>query len=91
MSVDYLVRPVEVFAEVSRVLRADGPFVITFSNRCFPTKAIRGWLATDDPTHVEIVRQYFLRSGGFGPIESALRTPLHVPGDPLWAVWGRRT
>jgi SAM-dependent methyltransferase len=91
VSVDYLVRPIEVFAEVGRVLRPGGPFVVTFSNRCFPTKAIRGWLATDDPTHVEIVRRYFERSGAFGPVESALRTPLDRPGDPLWAVWARRS
>ena len=48
VSVDYLVRPVEVFADVARVLRPGGLFVCTFSNRCFPTKAIRGWLANDD-------------------------------------------
>ena len=48
VSVDYLTRPVEVVREVARVLRPGGPFVVTFSNRCFPTKAVHGWLATDD-------------------------------------------
>ena len=48
VSVDYLVRPVDVFADVARVLRPGGRLVVTFSNRCFPTKAIRGWLANDD-------------------------------------------
>jgi len=91
VSVDYLVRPIEVFAEVARVLRPGGPFVLTFSNRCFPTKAIRGWLATDDATHVEIVRRYFRRSGGFDDPDAALRTPITAPGDPLWAVWARRS
>ena len=43
-SVDYLTRPVEVFRDVARVLRPGGRFVCTFSNRVFPTKAIRGWL-----------------------------------------------
>jgi SAM-dependent methyltransferase len=89
VSVDYLVRPLEVFAEVARVLRPDRPFVLTFSNRCFPTKAIRGWLVTDDATHVEIVRQYLVRTGGFAAPESALRTAPDAPGDPLWAVWAR--
>ena len=55
VSVDYLTRPVEVFREVARVLRPGGVFVCTFSNRCFPTKAIRGWLATDDRGHCDIV------------------------------------
>ena len=44
VSVDYLVRPVEVFRDVARVLRPGGRFVCTFSNRLFPTKAVRGWL-----------------------------------------------
>jgi SAM-dependent methyltransferase len=40
VSVDYLVRPVEVLREAARVLRPGAPLVLTFSNRCFPTKAI---------------------------------------------------
>ncbi len=87
VSVDYLVRPLEVFAEVARVLRPGGRFVCSFSNRCFPTKAIRGWLATDDAGHVAIVRRYFEHTSGFGAPEDALRTPLRGRGDPLWAVW----
>ena len=43
VSVDYLTRPVEVFREVARVVRPGGRFLCTFSNRLFPTKAIRGW------------------------------------------------
>ena len=90
VSVDYLVRPLEVFAEVARVLRPGGVFACTFSDRCFPTKAIRGWLATDDAGHVAIVRRYFALTPGFGPPSSDLRTPPHAPGDPLWAVWAAR-
>ncbi len=59
VSVDYLTRPVEVFADVARVLRPDAPFVCTFSNRCFPTKAIRGWLMSTDEQHCAIVAAYF--------------------------------
>lgn len=87
VSVDYLTRPLEVFAEVAQVLKPGGLFVCTFSNRCFPTKAIRGWLASDDAGHVQIVRRYFELSGGFGPPTSDLRTDPHAAGDPLWAVW----
>ena len=86
VSVDYLTAPVAVFREVARVLRPGGRFVVTFSNRCFPTKAIRGWLATDDAQHVQIVDAYFRLAGGFGPAQAALRTP-RAPGDPLYAVW----
>ena len=86
VSVDYLTAPVAVFREVARVLRPGGRFVVTFSNRCFPTKAIRGWLATDDAQHVQIVDAYFRSAGGFGPAQAALRTP-PASGDPLYAVW----
>ena len=90
VSVDYLIRPVEVFADVARILRPDAPFVITFSNRCFPTKAIRGWLASSDEQHCEIVRRYFSLAGGFGDVAIERRTPRDHRGDPLFAVWARR-
>jgi SAM-dependent methyltransferase len=91
VSVDYLVRPVEVFADVARVLRPGGVYVCTFSNRCFPTKAIRGWLVTGDKQHCAIVAAYFERAGGFDPPTVERRTPASgYGGDPLFAVWSRR-
>jgi SAM-dependent methyltransferase len=90
VSVDYLVRPVEVFADVARVVRPGGPFVITFSNRCFPTKAIRGWLLTTDEQHCDLVGEYFRRAGGWDEPRAELRTPAGAPGDPLYAVWATR-
>jgi len=90
VSVDYLTRPLEVFAEVARVLRPGGRLVCTFSNRCFPTKAIRGWLATDDAGRVRIVRRYFELTPGFGPPSSSLRTDPQAAGDPLYAVWAAK-
>ncbi len=86
VSVDYITQPVAVFTEVARVLRPGAPFVCTFSNRCFPTKAIRGWLATDDAGHCEIVARYFRAAARYS--EPTVR---HCnPGarsDPLYAVW----
>jgi SAM-dependent methyltransferase len=87
VSVDYLTRPVDVFRDVARVLRPDGLFVTTFSNRLFPTKAIRGWLMNDSDAHCDIVRAYFAASGAFGEPTVELRTPLTEPGDPLYAVY----
>ena len=87
VSVDYLVRPIEVFGAVARVLRPGGLFVCTFSNRCFPTKAIRGWLYASDGEHCGIVAEYFRRSGGFEEPIVERRTPPDHRGDPLYAVW----
>jgi SAM-dependent methyltransferase len=74
--------------EVARVLRPGGRFVCTFSNRCFPTKAVRGWLAADEHQRPGIVQAYFAASGAFGPAE-AVRRP-EASGDPLWVVWATR-
>jgi SAM-dependent methyltransferase len=88
-SVDYLVRPVEVFTDVARVVRPGGNFVCTFSNRCFPTKAIRGWLNTDDAGRCAIAAHYFDLSGRWStPVVQ--RRPTPPAGDPLYAVWARR-
>ncbi len=90
VSVDYLTRPVEVFRQVARVLRPGGMYVCTFSNRCFPTKAVRGWLASTDDEHCEIVKSYFDLAGGWCDVVYQRRTaPLHR-GDPLFAVWAQR-
>jgi SAM-dependent methyltransferase len=88
VSVDYLTRPVAVFHDVARVLRPGGRFALTFSNRCFPSKAIRGWLATDDAGHGEIVASYFRASGAFDePVVEKRRSR----GDPVVAVSAART
>jgi len=89
VSVDYLIRPLEVFAEVARVLRPGGIFVCTFSNRCFPSKAIRGWLSTDDRGRCAIVGAYFDLTSAFDAPVIAHRNP-GAAGDPLYAVWATR-
>jgi SAM-dependent methyltransferase len=89
VSVQYLVQPLEVFAAVRRVLRPDGVFLVTFSNRCFPTKAVRRWGEGDDAAHLLLVRSYFTLSGGWNAPEAAGHTP--PDGDPLYAVWARRS
>jgi len=91
VSVDYLVHPIEVFTEVARVLRPGGPFVCTFSNRCFPTRAIRGWLESSEQQHLAIVAEYFRRSGGWDAPVAVRRTPPDHRGDPLFAVWAHRS
>jgi SAM-dependent methyltransferase len=91
VSVDYLTRPVEVFSQVARVVRAGGPFVITFSNRCFPTKAIRGWLASSDEEHCQLVARYFRLAGYWSEPVIQRRTHPFQRGDPLFGVWAFRS
>lgn len=87
VSVQYLVKPLEVFREVLRVLKADGMFVVSFSNRCFPTKAIAAWLTMSDMQHVALVASY-LEGAGFGSIN----TEINATGkyNPLFIVTGKR-
>ena len=87
VSVQYLVRPVEVFREVRRVLKPGGVFVVSFSNRCFPDKAVWVWLFTDDEKHQALVSDYFRRAG-FAKITA--RAYEHDGGDPLFVVKGNR-
>jgi len=86
VSVQYLTQPAAVFAELARVLRPGAPLVVTFSNRCFPDKAVYAWQALDDRGHVALVQQYFA-AGGFGPTEVFAHQPKY--GDPLFGVVGR--
>jgi SAM-dependent methyltransferase len=90
VSVDYLTSPIEVFTDVARVVRPGGTFVCTFSNRCFPTKAVRGWLYADDERRCAIVEQYFRLAGGWDEPRSQRRTSASYLGDPLLAVWAHR-
>ena len=89
VSVQYLTHPIEVFAEVARVLRPGSPFVVTFSNRMFPTKAIALWQMASEQQRPEIVRSYFAESGTFEKIELIDHSRrAGVPSDPIWAVVG---
>ena len=90
VSVDYLTRPVEVLTDAARALRPGGRFIASFSNRCFPTKAIRGWLHLDDAGRGALVARYLEATDAFAPatIETLVSPGLGV--DPLYAVWATR-
>lgn len=88
VSIQYVTNPPAFFREVSRVLRPGAPFVVSFSNRCFPTKAVAVWLGSDDLQHVALVRAYFEAAGPWTEITEEDRWP-GDDGDPLYAVWAR--
>jgi SAM-dependent methyltransferase len=101
VSVEYLTRPFEVFDEMARVLAPGGIFIVTFSNRWFPPKAIRIWKELHPFERPGLVREFFSRGKRFDRLETfssqgwlrpeddkyASRMPL---SDPVFAVWGRR-
>ena len=87
VSIQYVLHPACVFREVRRVLRPDAPFVVSFSNRCFPTKAVALWLHTTDAQRRTLVRAYFEAAGGWTDVREEDRSP--GGGDPLYAVWAR--
>ena len=88
VSIQYLTAPLVVFREVRRVLRPGAPFIVSFSNRCFPAKAVAVWLGSTDPQHVALVRAYFQGAGGWVDVTEEDRSP-GDDGDPLYAVWAR--
>ncbi len=85
--VQYLQRPAEVFNEVRRVLVTGAPFIVSFSNRCFPTKAVEVWRSLDISGHAALVKAYLERAG-FTDVQVGLLADGRT-SDPLVAATGR--
>ena len=89
VSIQYLERPVQVLHEVARVLREGAPLAISFSNRCFPTKAVAIWRALDDEGHAFLVERYLGHAGFVAVATHRLLAGEEDVQDPLFAVVGR--
>ena len=70
VSVDYLIKPKEMFQEIHRILRPGGSALISFSNRCFATKCIAMWLQADDIGRLTITASYFHYAAEWASIEA---------------------
>ncbi len=99
VSVDYLTRPVETFREVARILKPAGLFIVVFSSRMFPQKAVTLWKKASESKRMDIVRKYFALSGSFsveGYFESKGKPrpqddkyySVTSIGDPVFSLWG---
>jgi Methyltransferase domain len=86
VSVQYLQRPLELFAEIRRVLRPGAKVIVSYSNRCFPTKAVAIWRKLDQRGHASLIHQYMSLAGFCGISAKVLANGMH--GDPLVAVVG---
>lgn len=82
----YLQQLIAVFAEVRRVLRPGDLFAVSYSNRCFPTKAVRIWRALDTTGQAHLIRIYMERSG-FSAVEATVLADGGA-GDRLVVVAG---
>ena len=99
-SIEYLQQPLAVLAEAGRVLRPGGLLIIAFSNRWFPTKAIRIWTELHDFERLGLVSAMVGATGGFRRITTLSRRGLPRPiddphqelanSDPLYMVWGEK-
>ncbi len=89
VSIQYLQQPVAVLREVARVLRPGAPLAITFSDRCFPTKAVAIWTALDGADQARLVSLY-MTEADFDRVQATQLLERDRGGDPLWAVVGRK-
>jgi len=90
VSVDYLTKPIDVFKEMRRILKPAGLAIMSFSNRCFWTKAISIWTSTGDADHAWIVGAYFHYAGGFEPPKAVDISPNPGRTDPTYVVYSRK-
>lgn len=91
VSVQYLTNPLRTFRDVGRVLKPGAPFILTFSNRMFPTKAVAIWQHLDERDRVGLVGRYFSDSGAFENLSVIDKSaPTQPHSDPIWAVVGYR-
>ena len=91
VSIQYMTRPVEIFRGVAKVLKPGAPFIVSFSNRMFPTKAVAIWHSLGEFDRVRLVAGYFQESGNFENMEVIdMSAPTEPPSDPIWAVVGFR-
>ncbi|PNX99578.1 hypothetical protein L195_g022845 [Trifolium pratense] len=74
-SVQYLQQPEKVFAEVFRLLKPGGVFIVSFSNRMFYEKAISAWREGTAYSRVQLVVQYFQSVEGFTEAEVVRKLP----------------
>ena len=91
VSVQYLKRPVETFQQVNRILKTGGVLIVAFSNRMFPTKAVRIWRVSTDRGRMGLVASYLEEAGNFLGVHGDLANPeTSPPGDPIFFVTGRK-
>ncbi len=100
-SIEYLTQPITIFSEIRQLLKPEGKFIVTFSNRWFPTKAVMLWAEMHEFERLGLVADYFREANWSGPVNTISnrgllradddphyeKTPF---SDPVYAVWGEK-
>lgn len=101
VSVDYMVRPVSVFREAGRILKPGGLYLVIFSNRMFPDKAVKVWRESTEEERVMLVEAFFQEaecfekpsifiSKGKPRLGDDKYAHLGIPSDPVYAVYAEK-
>ncbi len=101
VSVDYMTRPYDVFRDVARILKPGGLFLVLFSNRMFPQKAVKLWKESGEKDRITLVEDFFRASHAFEKPKVFLSkgrprpgddkyAHLGIPSDPVYAVYGEK-
>ena len=101
VSVDYMTSPMEVFRDVGRILKPGGLFLVIFSNRMFPQKAVKVWRESSEDERVLLVEEFFKEakvfetptifvSKGKPRPEGDKYAHLGIPSDPVYALYAER-
>ncbi|MEE3249699.1 MAG: SAM-dependent methyltransferase, partial [Chloroflexota bacterium] len=73
------------------ILRSGGKFIVGFSNRMFPTKAVLNWRNSTDRGRVDLVGTYMEAAERFEDIQASFLNPdQSPPDDPMYAVYCRK-
>jgi len=87
LSIQYLQYPEAVVAEFARVLAPGGVLVVSFTNRMFPTKAVRAWRTASMDGRASLVYSY-CRAAGLTVSDIVRERP---GADPFYAVVARHS
>tara|TARA_Y100000815_G_scaffold205977_1_gene189827 strand:+ start:290 stop:970 length:681 start_codon:yes stop_codon:yes gene_type:complete len=91
VSAQYLTKPIDTFRQVGRILRPGGMFIVSFSNRMFPTKAVLNWRNSTDRGRVDLVGTYMEAAETFEDIQGTFINPeTSPPDDPMYVVYSRK-
>ena len=101
VSVDYMTQPIALFQEVQRILKPGGLFLVVFSNRMFPPKAVKVWKDAAESERLILVNEFFQAAGGFEVPQEfvSMGKPrprddkyafMGIPSDPIYAVYAEK-